>query len=241
MSKFRQFDVTTIEGEDKKRVHGFKITCGRCGKVHKISVNRLAGGASSDSHDREEAKFATRKFENAGWFVGHRSIDDRCPEHKAAAGAIAEQLKNKDIMPATKPAPVLQEHADAPPVMSREDKRLIFSQLHEVYLDENRGYADDWTDKKVAEHLGVPRAWVEKVRADDFGPVKSNDEIERHLKAVKDAIADAHAVIREAGEVKAAAELAISRANAAVAKTATLSILIHTLEGRLRDVQSSLR
>jgi hypothetical protein len=70
--------------------------------------------------------------------------------------------------------------------MGREDRRIIFDKLNGVYLDERRGYDTGWSDHKVSTDLGVPRAWVEQVREEMFGPVNSNPDIEAFVKAVRE-------------------------------------------------------
>ena len=75
--------------------------------------------------------------------------------------------------------------AEPPRTMSREDRRIVFEKLNGVYLDEKRGYDTGWSDHKVAIDLGVPRAWVEQVREEMFGPVNSNPEIQEFLEGVK--------------------------------------------------------
>ncbi len=60
--------------------------------------------------------------------------------------------------------------AEPPQEMSREDRRCVFEKLNEVYLDEDHGYGDGWSDERVAKDLGVPRAWVSKIRDENCGP-----------------------------------------------------------------------
>lgn len=60
--------------------------------------------------------------------------------------------------------PAEEIKAEAPPAMTRDDKRIINLKLHEVYINETIGYDADWTDHRVAESLGIPRALVSQVR-----------------------------------------------------------------------------
>lgn len=67
-------------------------------------------------------------------------------------------------------------------VMTKEDRRIIFSEIDSHYLDEKRGYAKDWDDLKVATGLKVSVEWVRTIREDNFGPEKGNgidDEVEK--------------------------------------------------------------
>jgi len=77
-----------------------------------------------------------------------------------------------------------------PQEMTKEDRRIIFSEIDSHYLDETRGYDRDWSDERVAKGLNVPLAWVRTIREDNFGPERGNViaiEVEK-LKAAKDEI-----------------------------------------------------
>jgi hypothetical protein len=67
-------------------------------------------------------------------------------------------------------------------IMTKEDRRIIFSEIDSHYLDEKHGYDKDWDDVKVAAGLKVSVEWVSAIREDNFGPEKGNgidDEIEK--------------------------------------------------------------
>lgn len=89
------------------------------------------------------------------------------------------------VLTATTPAP--KRAAEPPREMSRDDRRLIFAKLDEVYVDENTGYSAGWTDDKVATDLGVPRAWVAQIRDENFGP-GTNEEITKLLGEVNETV-----------------------------------------------------
>lgn len=78
--------------------------------------------------------------------------------------------------------------AEAPRVMGKEDRRIIFGKLDEVYVDEKTGYDKGWSDERVAKDLGVPRAWVSDVRDEFYGPAKSEyaELFVAKLEAVKE-------------------------------------------------------
>jgi hypothetical protein len=79
------------------------------------------------------------------------------------------------------------------------------------------GYADDWTDKAVAAHLGVPVAWITQVREEMFGPVASNAKIDAQLSEA--------AALAE--DLKKTAAAMLSKAS--------------DIEGRLADIQKRVR
>lgn len=72
--------------------------------------------------------------------------------------------------------------------MTREDRRLIFEKLNEVYVDDKVGYGDGWSDEKVASDLGVPRGWVKLIRDENFG-----EEITSEITRKK--VEEAHALL----------------------------------------------
>lgn len=167
--------------------HGFRITCAGCGTCRTVNGQSMG--------NKLAAQMLAKKFRVEGWIVGTRAEDDRCPdcvrkdERKRA-------LANIRVVPTAETAPA----ADPPREMSRDEKRLIFGKLNEVFLDETRGYDAGWSDKRVAEDLGVPRAWVAAVRDENFGPDNSSDEAHQvvaEAKAGVEKMADAAAGLRK--------------------------------------------
>jgi hypothetical protein len=74
--------------------------------------------------------------------------------------------------------------------MGKEDRRLIFAKINDVYLDEKQGYSSGWSDKRVSEDLGVPCAWVKTIREDNFGFEGANEDVRPILDEVKKLLAD---------------------------------------------------
>jgi hypothetical protein len=72
----------------------------------------------------------------------------------------------------------------APLNITKEERRIIFGAIDSHYFDELRGYADGWSDEKVASYLKVPVGWVRSVREENFGPEKGN-ELELATKELK--------------------------------------------------------
>jgi hypothetical protein len=72
--------------------------------------------------------------------------------------------------------------------MSRGDKTAIYDLLKEVYLNETTGYADGWSDHKLAEKLDVPRAWVATIRDEFFGDEITNEVTREKVKAANDLV-----------------------------------------------------
>jgi hypothetical protein len=81
--------------------------------------------------------------------------------------------------PAAPAAPLEVATSQAPPRPSgpsREERRLIFAQLEDVYVNETEGYKAGWSDGRVARELGYPTDWVKVVRDENFGALPDNPE-----------------------------------------------------------------
>jgi hypothetical protein len=207
-----------------RTLRALAIRCGRCRKTESTKVNAFSVGAGLPSVEQEN-RIATRRFEQKGWIVGTTASRHRCPEcqpkhEETLMRATPASLKDSKEHLNGGASPLAVEAAvttPPPKPMGFEDRRIIFEKLNEIYINEKVGYADDWTDKKVAEHLGVPQAWVAQIRADNFGPHGSN-------KTIDDTVAKATAAIKESRE------------------TATkLMLAADDLERRLIDIQKSVR
>lgn len=81
--------------------------------------------------------------------------------------------------------------AEPPRMMSRDDRRIIFAKLSDVYVDEKVGYAQGWSDHRVATDLGVPRKWVEDIRKENFGDVAINEDMEQFRREAEALLAEA--------------------------------------------------
>lgn len=141
------------------------------------------------------------RFERKGWFVGSNISDDLCPDH--AKTALEERrarrrphATNLKLVTAQGEPEIM--HTEAPRVMSRDDKRIINVKLHDVYIGEREGYQTPWTDKKVAEDLGVPVAWVAEIREDLFGPAADNSEVREFLDKANEAKDQATKILNDA-------------------------------------------
>ncbi len=144
------------------------------------------------------ASAAEVDFRRQGWWIGARPKQDRCPSCNAK-GAKPDTIKSfADLrIVATTPEPEQMprptSEAEKPADPTREERRIIFAKLQDVYLDEQRGYDNGWTDHRVATDLAVPRAWVAAIREENFGPTRDNAELRefmvQHAKIEKE-IAD---------------------------------------------------
>lgn len=179
------FSPCSVEHGDAK-VRGQMIVCGKCGGSARVPLTAKVGGGNDD---RQIELIAMRKFSKMGWVIGKSVSRHRCPTCQnavkpfAALGnltttnlASAVKKAKEEFMPATKSPTmgpsfaVIHNAATGARGMSRDDRRVIFAKLNDVYLTERTGYGGGWTDKKVAADLGIPVEWVVEVRNDHFGP-----------------------------------------------------------------------
>jgi hypothetical protein len=188
-----------IDGRPRRAM---RIYCYRCGKPGTCMMNTMHHGSGADA---KEERIVARKFTDMGWSVDLGKGKHFCPECQVSPQVIAKQ-KEEDV--AVVPMPRQ---------MSRDDRRIIFEKLNEVYVDDKQGYAAPWTDEKVSVDLGVPRAWIAQVREEMFGPVGSNSEIDGVLRSGKD-LMDALAKHQEHGSKLLAAAEEIQKQLARISK-----------------------
>lgn len=168
-----------------------KIACTQCGAEGAIPGSRLI------PEDACMAMFRTR-----GWDIaknGKRRIcPDCCAKGREVRRAINEAQKALDQEKSETRTGKQQKEARAmttrdtstvkaepPREMSRDDRRIVFEKLNEVYVSEKVGYDKGWSDKRVSEDLGVPRAWVVQVRDEMFGPSHESEAAGDMLKRIE--------------------------------------------------------
>jgi hypothetical protein len=185
MAVRRQFNLTGLVVDGRTRA-GYRVACHKCGHKDEL-VNTKPTGLPPE--------IIKQKFEQRGWEIANSGDRDVCPTCIAAAkkpstaiaAKMAEAMEAKSNVvkiDVAKPA------AEAPATMTREDRRIIFGKLNEVYLDEVRGYDNGWTDKRLADDLGVPQAWVRDLREENFGPEGLSEAARLSLEAAKKLSAD---------------------------------------------------
>lgn len=161
-----------------KRQHIFR--CATCGGESSIAVSG-AGAPMPPS-------FVEKKMQEREWVLGKTAGADICP---ACAKKVFQEKKAKKE-PASM-ADVTTKRAEAPRSPSFDEKRLIFAKLNDVYLDDRRGYSGTWSDKRVAEDLGIPWKWVEDIREANFGPQGSNEMVNEVVAEAKELLSQVEA------------------------------------------------
>ena len=192
MSLMRSFQRTSVT-VDHRAVPAYAITCNGCGKQDKLITSKPSGSLP--------AIMVAKKFIERGWIAGARVRDDRCPACQAIDKAPKKKIETAQVIEMAQPqkdlpkeitilaeAPVVPaKRADPPPVMEKEDRRIIFAEIDTNYIDEQKGYAEGWNDARVAKGLNVPLAWVRELRDANFGPEVGTSVLD-NVKKIDEAI-----------------------------------------------------
>ena len=92
--------------------------------------------------------------------------------------------------------------AEPPREMSKDDRRIIFAKIDEVYVGEEKGYDAGWSDDRVAKDLGVPRAWVTSLREDFFGPAANMGALEEIIRQIDEKMKELQQVAAQAERLR---------------------------------------
>lgn len=180
MSAERQFQITRRPYGDNGHRPFARITCSTCGAHDDLNAMAHGGSILPDTVIRN-------KFQERGWEISSRDNRDRCGEcvrrDRTSKPQRKPDMENK-VVPIT-PA---NQQARTP---GFDDNRIIYEKLTDVYVNDKVGYSNGWSDQKVATDLGVPRKWVEDIRAQFFGKLASNS-------GVQEFVAEFESVKREA-------------------------------------------
>lgn len=223
MGAQRHFLPVSVPAEvGRRRVH--RIVCAECPTSHEVSANTHCGSRAVED--------LMRVWQRGGWTIGKNPSGDLCPacsseKRKARRARTEPQMPSAEVIPMTSARSVPPKiEAEPPREMERDDRRIIFSKLDEHYLSADKGYSAGWTDKRIADDLGVPRAWVANVREEMFGPARDNEEI--------------RAVRSELDQLKTAIEPAERRVDALLAQAKAASLTVVELRERTEKLSKRL-
>jgi len=163
-----------------------RLTCRKCGVSESIGSSKVGGSLP--------VEVIARKFTEKGWILGPNDQRDLCP------GCALKEKEKPLLKVVDKPTP------EKPREMGRDDRRIIFEKLNEVYLDEKTGYASGWSDHKVASDLACPRKWVEVVREEMFGSIGTNAEMSEFLSEAEALLAESRKALTDARAAREAVE-----------------------------------
>lgn len=175
-------------GDDGKMGRGLIVRCA-CGVAEAIPLNTFAlPHTSRADQDALERQLVRRRLVPKGWFIGQRRREHRCPKCNAIRPTTKQEIIKERIEPMAKEMPLQvvanNSKPDVPRAMSREERRIIFEKLNEVYVNDKVGYSGSWTDAKVADDLGVPQPWVSLIRAENFGDEIGNENVREAREAL---------------------------------------------------------
>jgi hypothetical protein len=226
----------TIIRVDGKPRRAMRHSCSKCQASHEVLTNSIQGHSNNDEQDHA---LAVRKFEAIGWYFvkPKRALCPDCAKLANTAPKPKQQefttMKKQDVKPEEKVA------APSPRSMQRSDRQIIIAKLMDVYVGEKAGYAPGWTDEKVSVDLGVPRAWVEQLRAENFGDLATNPEIEA---AVEEGKAVLGRIRQEFNDLKLKTSLAMTEVMRPFQdRQLALADEIARVERKLADIAKAVR
>jgi hypothetical protein len=228
-----EFEKTIIGSVSGRPLNAYLIRCGKCRETDKI---RLPNGGPIPPDE------AARRFQAKGWDTSKgrrdRDVCPRCTQIKPLREV--KTMKSTNVV--AMPVPIIADSpkADAPEAMTRDDKRVIFAKLNDVYVDERVGYGDGWTDARVASDLGIARAWVAVVREENFGPEAANEEIRGLLTQAKGLIDDVHKHGEALGNLRASLDAIEKRIKQLEMENGPLSMHANRIEKHLERIEKNL-
>jgi len=100
------------------------------------------------------------------------AVDKASPngDHTAVVAIDAETNTIKDIQIIAEGVNEMPTETVAPTDKAKVAKRAAYALLLDNYDDKNKRYNGDWSDKRIADTVGMSEAFVAKIREDDFGP-----------------------------------------------------------------------
>lgn len=194
----RAFPIERIARGDGS-VSAARIECCDCESVAYSVVSKP--GLNPKAHEQY--------FRNHGWSIGNGPRRDKCPEC---------QKKGKPALKIVK----AESSPEKPREMTRDERLIIMDKIRDVH-DGDR-YGAGWSDKKVSDDLGVPRAWVEDIRENVLMFAGGHDaEYEAFMAAMAPITADAKNLVNSARVQLQDAKALLERATA--------------LDGRISEIE----
>lgn len=116
---------------------------------------------------------AQKFFQNKGWELGRSHHMDVCPsclkpvrKHNPkpkVESSDEDDMAYKRFVPNMSVSGASDNSkADAPRVMTRDERLITMDKIRDVH--DGDSYSSGWSDRRVSEDLGIPRAWVEDIR-----------------------------------------------------------------------------
>jgi hypothetical protein len=145
--------------------------CSKCSNTLKFPIN----GAST-----VVPELAANKAKDQGWkasaWAKSKTVCPSCQIH--AKNDPDSELKKVAALMAQTPVPTVTPLRE-PTV---EQRVAIRSSLDKHFDDAQGMYLDNYDDEKIAAHVGVPRAVVERMREAAYGPIRISKEDQERVK-----------------------------------------------------------
>lgn len=172
------FEVVVVDYGGKKR-EACRYICVECGENHKDFLIHSGDARSATPN----AHF--KKLLSKGW-KKHRGEVFSCPEcntgqDEQPTATVAEDESNIVDCEFTQdegltPMNQMTAYVTAPEMT--HDLRLKVRSALDTNFDDAKGmYLDGMSDAKIAEHLKIPRTWVETIRETAYGPIRITPEV----------------------------------------------------------------
>jgi hypothetical protein len=119
---------------------------------------------------------------------------------------------------------------------TREDRRIIWAKLEDVYDCESTGYEPGWTDARVARDLNVSRDWVVKIREENFGLLADNPEMRAVITEAHQLFDDVKAIRTDVQRVVATMTTLLDEAKKYQADIQRIAQRVQPMEKRIADL-----
>jgi hypothetical protein len=144
-------------------------------------------GATSGLSTAGNARRSARRVFGANAVEGVHFQLIREPAGTWGYAPIVPSLLEPIMTPVTSSAAAPLPKAAAPRTPTTHDNRRIRDAMDEHYDEARQMYRGSFTDESVAQKLAVPRAWVQRVREDFYGP-ETNEAALRKGRELDEAI-----------------------------------------------------
>lgn len=209
------------------------VHCHKCGQDTFLPVQASGGGMMPD-------EVIHKRFMEAGWALSKNGGQDVCPE---CVKNVRASLPHRE--PANEPKVKTPEHiriatghvVDAPKEMGRDERRIIYAKLEDTYADEKTGYTKGWSDHRVAQDLGVPRVWIEKVRSEMFGSIATDPDTQAFLGEVEEKLAELKNVFEECAKIKRLIDKFTMEHGPTIARFVKLADCVESLEKKANEIR----
>lgn len=191
---------TFTPNRDNRGLPQLICTCDACGATEIVRARINARSRGKDVADVKPDKGAisqaVSKLTANGWtYIGKTLRCPKCEEERKMTKTTTDPKKIA---------------ADPPPEPDRKQKREIMLALEEFYDVDAGRFVGDATDASIAELTSTRPGWVAQIREEFFGPVGSNEEMERLIEEINAFRVETHELETQA--LKVAQDLSRLRA-----------------------------